>query len=326
MQSDAFYNEELIDTTIFATNDKMFDMAVERVGLHKDVEEFESIYRANNCQLTGDKEFADMYNMMSVQYDEMECEHEFNRAFDEDVTEQDSGYQEVTCPTLESGCSMDEFEKFAQMWRRYAGHNDETDTRELRQALLNCTVGHLEREMYKTLGAEVDHLPEADLLDELRLLAMVKPNTEVQVEAHHAMENSVVSTLTKGNVTYKIINPFIAQNNQNQPALTKRGTANNTTRSDNEMLDTEAFRDKSTPDWSENVSSLKLIKMNIPNRLNITKLNQSCNTATMTMGRWERPNNMPMDTPKDHKLLMSTHEDPDEDNITKETMDTMKLS
>ena len=63
MQSDAFYNEELIDTTTFTTNDKMFDMAVERVGMHKDVEVFESIYRANNCQLTGDKEFADMYNI-----------------------------------------------------------------------------------------------------------------------------------------------------------------------------------------------------------------------------------------------------------------------
>ena len=125
--------------------------------------------------------------------------------------------------------------------------------------------------MYKTLGAKVDHLPEADLLDELRMLAMVKPNTEVQVEAHHAMEKPVVSTLTKGNVTYKIINPFIEQHHQNQPALTKRGTANNTTRS--EMLDTEDFRDKSTPDWSENFSSLKLIKMNIPSGSNIMKLN-----------------------------------------------------
>ena len=30
MQSDAFYNEEPIDTTTFTTNDKMFEMAVER--------------------------------------------------------------------------------------------------------------------------------------------------------------------------------------------------------------------------------------------------------------------------------------------------------
>jgi hypothetical protein len=40
-------------------------MAVERERKHKDGEEFESIFRANNCQLTGDKEFASMYNMMS---------------------------------------------------------------------------------------------------------------------------------------------------------------------------------------------------------------------------------------------------------------------
>ena len=182
MQSDAPYNEELLDTTTFATNDKVFDMARERMRKHKDVEEFESIYRANDCQLTGDKEFADMYNRMSFQYDEMVSVQEFNRAFDEEVTEQDSGYQDV-CPTLEGGCSMDEFEEFTQMWRRYAGHQDETDTRELRQELLNCTVGHLEKEMYETLGAKVDHLPEADLLNELRMLAMVKYNTEVQVEA-----------------------------------------------------------------------------------------------------------------------------------------------
>jgi hypothetical protein len=93
-------------------------------------------------------------------------------------------------------------------------------------------VGPLEEEMYKTLGAKVDYLPEADLLDELRTIAMVKSSTEVQAEAHHAMENPVVSTLTKGNTTYKIINPFIAeQHYQNQPALTKRSTADTATRS-----------------------------------------------------------------------------------------------
>ena len=55
MQSDALYNKELIDTTTFATNDKEFDMAMKRVKMHKDVDEFELIYRANNCQLTGGK-------------------------------------------------------------------------------------------------------------------------------------------------------------------------------------------------------------------------------------------------------------------------------
>jgi hypothetical protein len=175
----AIYNEELVNTTTLATNNKVFNKDVEREKKHKDVEEFESIYRANDCQLIGDKEFASMYTMMSFQYDEMESVHEFNKAFDEDVTDQDSGYQEVTCPTLEGGCSMDEFEEFAQTWRQHAGHHDETDSRELRQALLNCKVGHLEKEMYETLGAKVDHLPEADLLDELRTLATVKPSTEV---------------------------------------------------------------------------------------------------------------------------------------------------
>jgi hypothetical protein len=164
--------------------------------------------------------------MMSFQYNEMESMHEFNKAFDKEVAEQDSGYQEVVCPKLEGGCSMEEFERFAQMWRQYAGHHDETDSRELRQELLYSTVGPLEEVMYKTLGAKVDPLPEADLLDELRMLAMVKSSTEVQVEAHHAMETPVESTLTNGNTTHKIINPFISeQHHQNQPALTKRSTA-----------------------------------------------------------------------------------------------------
>jgi hypothetical protein len=157
MESDmatlAIYNEELVTTVTFASNDEEFDMAVERKKKYKDVEEFESLFHSNNCQLTEDVEFARMYNMTAFQYDEMERVHDFNRAFDADVAEQDSGYQEVVCPTLEGGCNMDEFEMFAQMWRQYAGHHDETDSRELRQELLNCTVGPLEEVMYKTLGA-----------------------------------------------------------------------------------------------------------------------------------------------------------------------------
>jgi hypothetical protein len=113
MESDmatlAIYNEELVTSVTLATNDEEFDMAVERERKQKDVEEFESIFRSNNCQLTEDVEFARMYNMTAFQYDEMESVYEFDKAFDADVAEQDSGYQEV-CPTLEGGCSMDEFE------------------------------------------------------------------------------------------------------------------------------------------------------------------------------------------------------------------------
>jgi hypothetical protein len=43
--------EELVNTTTFATNNEVFNMAEERERNHKDVEEFESIFRANNCQL-----------------------------------------------------------------------------------------------------------------------------------------------------------------------------------------------------------------------------------------------------------------------------------
>jgi hypothetical protein len=128
MESDmatlAIYNEELVTTLTFATNDEEFDMAVGRERKNEDEEEFESIFRSNNCQLTEDVEFARMYNMTAFEYDEMEGVHKFDKAFDADVAEQDSGYQEVVCPTLEGGCSKDEFGKFTQMWRQYAEHHE----------------------------------------------------------------------------------------------------------------------------------------------------------------------------------------------------------
>jgi hypothetical protein len=72
-------------------------------------------------------------------------------------------------------------------------------------------VGPLEEVMYKTLGAKVDFLSEADLLDELGRVAMVKTNTEVQDEDHHAMENPVESTLTHYmTVSYKGTPRYVA--------------------------------------------------------------------------------------------------------------------
>ena len=183
--------------------------------------------------------------------------------------------------------------------------------------------------MNRTLGAKVDFLSEANLLDELGRIAMVKTSTEVQDEDHHAMENPVESTLTMGNTTYKIINPPITeQYYQNQPALTKRSTADTTARSYNEEHYTEDFKaEESTPDWSENFSNLKLIRMTVPSMSNITELNLSCSTTTMTMEKWGRPTNMPMDISKGHELPMMMHVDPDEDNTTEvpeDTMDTME--
>jgi hypothetical protein len=114
---------------------------------------------------------------------------EFDKVFYTDLVEQDSGYQDVLCPTLRGGCSQDDFKTFTQKWSLYAGCRDEIDDRELRQDLLNCAVGPLEDMMYDTLGARVDSLSEADLLDELEKIATEKTGTEVQAEDHHAMKN-----------------------------------------------------------------------------------------------------------------------------------------
>ena len=230
------------------------------------------------------------------------------------MVEEDSGYQEMLCSTLRGGCSQDEFQTFTQKWSLYAGCRDEIDDRELRQELLNCAVGPLEEMMYDTLGAKVDSLSEADLLDELGKIATVKTSTEVQEKDHRAMENPVKSTLAMGNITNMIINPTITeQHYQNQPAPAKRSTADNTNMFYDEGRDTEDYtgkvtvpkimadtntdtgnpqrampyltEDESTPDWSENFSSLKLIRMTVPSVSNITEFNQSCSMTTMTMER-----------------------------------------
>ena len=86
--------------------------------------------------------------------------------------------------------------------RLQAGCCEEIDDRELRQELLNFAVGPLEDRMYDTLGAKVDFLSEADLMNELEKLALVKTGTEVMAEEHHPiliMKNPIQqSTLALG--------------------------------------------------------------------------------------------------------------------------------
>jgi hypothetical protein len=164
-------------------------------------------------------EFARVYNMTTFEYNETEDASKFDNVFYMNVVEEDSGYQETLCPTLNGGCSQDEFKTFTQKWSLYAGCRNEIDDRELRQELLNCAVGPLEDMMYDTLGVKVDSLSEADLLDELGKIATVKTGTEVQAEDHRAMENPVESTLAMKNITNMVINPPITeQHYQNQPA------------------------------------------------------------------------------------------------------------
>jgi hypothetical protein len=110
----------------------------------------------------------------------MEGASEFDNVFYTDLVEQDSGYQDVVCPTLRGGCSQDDVKTFTQMWGLYAGCRDEIDDRELWQELLNCAVGPLEDKIYDTLGAKVDLLAEADLMNELEKIATMKTGAEVQ--------------------------------------------------------------------------------------------------------------------------------------------------
>ena len=93
--------------------------------------------------------------MTAFDYNEMEGVREFYKAFYTDVVEQDSGYQEVACPTLRGGCSQNDFQTFTLKWRQYAGYRNEIDSRELRQELLNCAVGPLEDAMYNKGGHTV---------------------------------------------------------------------------------------------------------------------------------------------------------------------------
>ena len=246
--------------------------------------------------------------------------------------------------------------------------------------MLNRAVGPLE-DMYDTLGAKVDSLSEADLLDELGKIATVKTGTKVQAEDHRAMENPVESTLAMKNITNMVINPPITERHhqypikfQNQPAPVKRSTADTTNKLNNEGHDTEDYtvkvtvpkimantnpdsvnsqrvmpyfiEDGSTPDWSENFSSLKLSKVVVPSVSNTTELNLS-NTqmrtedvakvltdkilvdqyglmTAMLAESWGRPSSEPTDTPKIARMPMAMHDDPDEDisaEVTEETVE-----
>jgi hypothetical protein len=81
--------------------------------------------------------------------------------------------------------------------------------------------------------------------------------------------------------------------------------------------------DESTPDWSENISSLKFIRLMVPSMSNITELNLSFSTTTMMMERWGRPSNTPVGISKGHKMPMTMHDDPDEDISTEVNEETM---
>jgi hypothetical protein len=99
-----------------------FDMAVGRERKYIEDVEFEPAFHSNACELIEDVEFARIYNMTAFEHNEMEDVREFDKAFDTDVAEQDSGYQEVVCPTLRGGCSKDDFQTFTLKWRQYAGY------------------------------------------------------------------------------------------------------------------------------------------------------------------------------------------------------------
>jgi hypothetical protein len=313
------------------------------------------VFHSTDYEFDKDVEFARVYNMTAF---ETEDASEFDNIFYTNVVEEDSGYHEMLCPTLRGGCSKDEFNTFTQKWSLYAGCRDDIDTRELRQELLNCAVGPLEEMMYNTLGAKVDLLSKADLLDELGKIATVRTGTEVQAEDHRVMENPVESTLAMKNITDMVINPPITEQHhqypikfQNQPAPVKRSTADTTNKLNNEGHDTEDYtvkvtvpkimantnpdsvnsqrvmpyfiEDGLTPDWSENFSSLKLSKVVVPSVSYITEPDLSNSTTARMVESWERLNNTPMDMPKVAKTPMAMH-DPDEDvgaEMTEETVD-----
>jgi hypothetical protein len=263
------------------------------------------------------------------------------------VVEENSGYQEMLRPTLRGGCSQDEFETFTQKWSLYAGCRDEIDDRELRQELLNCAVGPLEDMMYNTLGAKVDSLSEADLLDELGKIATVETGTEVQAKDHRAMGNPVESTLAMENITNMVIDPPITEQHhqsliriQNQPAPVKRSTADTTNKPYNEGHDTEDYtvkvtvpktmantnpdsvnsqrvmpyfkEDGSTPDWSENFSSLKLSKVVVPSVSNITEPDMP------TLKRVVQPT-VPLASKTHNKEMKSVDTDPANKHLIEET-------
>jgi hypothetical protein len=108
-----------------------FDMAVGGERKYKEEEEFEMVFHSTAYEFDEKVEFARVYNMTAFGYNETENASEFDKVFYTNIGEEDSGYQEMLCPTLRGGCSQDEFKTFTQKWGLYAGCRDEIDAREL---------------------------------------------------------------------------------------------------------------------------------------------------------------------------------------------------
>jgi hypothetical protein len=207
------------------------------VDMAKEEEEFDKMFHSTACEFDEDVEFARVYNMTAFEFNENEGAREFDNVFYTDTVEQDSGYQEVLCPLLRGGCSQDDFKTFTQKWSLYAECRVEIDDRELRQELLNCAVGPLEDMMYDTLGAKVDSLSEADLL-------IYNEGYENKTYTKKVDMPKTIADTSYGHADPQRAMPYFME-------------------------------DGSTPDWSENFSSLKLSKVVVPSVSNITELNLS---------------------------------------------------
>jgi hypothetical protein len=183
------------------------------MAMGEEDEEFAKVFHSTTCEFDEDAEFAKVFSMTAFEFNENEGAREFDKVFYTDKFEQDSGYQEVLCPLLRKGCNQGEFKAFTQQWSLYAGCHGGMDERELRQQLLNCTVGPLEYVMYDTLGGKVDSLSETVLLEELEKLAMITMENPVQQTTAHSSPTRThhQPALAMGNIANMTTNPTITE-------------------------------------------------------------------------------------------------------------------
>ena len=86
-------------------------------------------------------------------------------------------------PTVSGGCSQEEFNFFISEWERYVRSSPGVDVSELRDQLFSCQDENLRIALQRSHGAQLSTITVADLLGEIKKLAVVRQSNMVNTLA-----------------------------------------------------------------------------------------------------------------------------------------------
>ena len=86
-------------------------------------------------------------------------------------------------PTVSGGCSQEEFNFFISEWERYVRSSPGVDVSELRDQLFSCPDENLRTALHRSHGEKLSTITVADLLGEIKKLAVVRQSNMVNTLA-----------------------------------------------------------------------------------------------------------------------------------------------